>query len=202
MFPLFWLFSPFFGEEFQFEVPRTFRHLSFYIYDKDSRAVNNRDKILGKVAIKKDELCQYHGKDHWFPIKPVDSDSEVQGKVNVDVRLQSVFTKPGSPPQQKLAVRIIECNDLAVINGSCDPYAVVNLHRLDQDASRPETSKRTKTRKKTACPHFDEVFHFDVMIHFLFHCSTCPYLYLFKQRLKIASIAVIKEPCNARTFII
>lgn len=53
---------------------------------------------------------------------------------------------------------VIECNDLGVINGSCDPYVVVNLYN---GLARLET-KRTKIKKKTVSPNFDEVFHFDV----------------------------------------
>jgi len=56
--------SPFYGEEFQFEIPRRFRNLAFYVIDRE-RSVNFKDKILGKVAVKRDELTTYHGKDHW-----------------------------------------------------------------------------------------------------------------------------------------
>lgn len=68
--------SPFFSEDFQFEVPRRFRYLSVYIYDRDRHL--KQDKIIGKVAVKREELHTYHNKDHWFPILPVDADSEVQ----------------------------------------------------------------------------------------------------------------------------
>lgn len=68
--------SPFFGEEFQFDVPRQFRYLSVYAYDRDRHL--KQDKVLGKVAIKREDLHTYHNKDHWFPILPVDADSEVQ----------------------------------------------------------------------------------------------------------------------------
>lgn len=70
--------SVFFGEEFQFDIPREFRFLSFYLYDRDRPM--KTDKIMGKVSIKKDDLHKYHGKDQWFPITPVDADSEVQVK--------------------------------------------------------------------------------------------------------------------------
>lgn len=36
--------SPFYGEDFYCEIPRTFRHLSFYIFDRD---VFRRDSIIG-----------------------------------------------------------------------------------------------------------------------------------------------------------
>ena len=37
------------------------------------------------MCLKKEELSQYQGKDHWFPLQPVDADSEVQGKVQIEV---------------------------------------------------------------------------------------------------------------------
>uniref|UniRef100_A0A8C9GU85 RAS p21 protein activator 2 n=1 Tax=Piliocolobus tephrosceles TaxID=591936 RepID=A0A8C9GU85_9PRIM len=67
--------SPFFSEEFYFEIPRTFQYLSFYVYDKN---VLQRDLRIGKVAIKKEDLCHHSGKETWFSLQPVDSNSEVQ----------------------------------------------------------------------------------------------------------------------------
>ena len=65
--------SPFFGEEFQFSVPRKFRYLSVYVNDRDKA-----DKVIGKVAVRREELQAYHNKDHWFQIKPVNEHTEVQ----------------------------------------------------------------------------------------------------------------------------
>lgn len=70
------VYSPFFGEEFEFEVPRKFRYLSVYVYDRDRPSKN--DRMLGKVAIKREDLNAFHNKDHWFPIRPITLDSEVQ----------------------------------------------------------------------------------------------------------------------------
>ncbi|XP_039485712.1 GTPase-activating protein isoform X2 [Drosophila santomea] len=72
---------PFFGEEHQFKIPRQFRHLSIYLWDRDMK----QDKPIGKIAIKREELHMYNHKDHWFSLRPVDQDSEVQGMVNVEV---------------------------------------------------------------------------------------------------------------------
>lgn len=33
---------------------------------------------VGKVAVKKEDLQKYHGKDTWFQLHPVSADSEVQ----------------------------------------------------------------------------------------------------------------------------
>ncbi|XP_023589330.1 ras GTPase-activating protein 3-like isoform X2 [Trichechus manatus latirostris] len=66
---------PFYGEDFYCEIPRSFRHLSFYIFDRD---VFRRDSIIGKVAIRKEDLQKYHNRDTWFQLQHVDADSEVQ----------------------------------------------------------------------------------------------------------------------------
>lgn len=38
--------------------------------------------LLGKIAIKKEDLSIYSGKETWFILQPVDSNSEVQVKLN------------------------------------------------------------------------------------------------------------------------
>ncbi|XP_066601129.1 ras GTPase-activating protein 3 isoform X2 [Prorops nasuta] len=143
--------NPFFGEEFQFEVPRKFRYLGIYIYDRDRHL--KQDKILGKVAIKREDLATYHNKEHWFPLRPVDADSEVQGKAHLELGLQTQFGNP----QPKLTVRIIECNDLTIKNGGCDPFATVTVIY----SNGKQVSKRTKVKKKTISPYFNETFSFE-----------------------------------------
>ncbi|KAM7178621.1 ras GTPase-activating protein 3 isoform 2-T2 [Macrochelys suwanniensis] len=83
---------PFYGEDFYCEIPRSFRHLSFYIFDRD---VFRRDSIIGKVAIQKEDLQKYHNRDTWFQLQHVDADSEVQGKVHLELRLSEVITDTG-----------------------------------------------------------------------------------------------------------
>uniref|UniRef100_A0A8C1NIL8 RAS p21 protein activator 3 n=1 Tax=Cyprinus carpio TaxID=7962 RepID=A0A8C1NIL8_CYPCA len=147
---------PFYGEDFYCEIPRSFRHLSFYIFDRD---VFRRDSSIGKVAVKKEDLQKYHGKDHWFPLQPVCADSEVQGKVHLELRLSEVITDSGVICH-KLATRVLECQDLPIVNGQCDPYAAVSL----LGPSRSE-AKKTKVKRKTNNPQFDEVFFFEVGAH-------------------------------------
>ncbi|GFS09451.1 Ras family protein [Elysia marginata] len=48
---------------------------------------------------------------------------------------------------------VCECSDLTVINGSCNPYAVVSL---SYGKSRNKEVKRTAVKKKTICPHVCE----------------------------------------------
>ncbi|XP_062988235.1 ras GTPase-activating protein 2 [Elgaria multicarinata webbii] len=146
--------SPFFGEEFYFEIPRIFQCLSFYIYDKN---VLQRDLRIGKVAIKKEDLSIHSGKESWFILQPVDSNSEVQGKVHLELKLNELITDNGSVCQQ-LVVHLKECHGLPLINGqNCDPYATVSVvgpSRNDQ--------KKTKVKKKTSNPQFNETFYFEV----------------------------------------
>ncbi|XP_039600599.1 ras GTPase-activating protein 3 isoform X1 [Polypterus senegalus] len=144
---------PFYGEDFYCEIPRTFRHLSFYIFDRD---VFRRDSIIGKVAIKKENLQSKPGQDTWFPLQHVDADSEVQGKVHLELRLSEVITDNGNICH-KLAARVLECQGLPIVNGQCDPYATVTL----LGPSRSDV-KKTKIKKKTNNPQFDEVFYFEI----------------------------------------
>nr|XP_055062267.1 ras GTPase-activating protein 3 isoform X2 [Misgurnus anguillicaudatus] len=144
---------PFYGEDFYCEIPRSFRHLSFYIFDRD---VFRRDSSIGKVAVKKEDLQKYHGKDHWFPLQPVSADSEVQGKVHLELRLSEVITDSGVVCH-KLATRVLECQDLPIVNGQCDPYAAVSL----LGPSRSD-AKKTKVKRKNNNPQFDEIFFFEV----------------------------------------
>uniref|UniRef100_A0A8D3BYT9 RAS p21 protein activator 2 n=1 Tax=Scophthalmus maximus TaxID=52904 RepID=A0A8D3BYT9_SCOMX len=103
--------SPFYGEDFYFEIPRPFQCLSYYVYAK---SVFQRDLPVGKVSIRKDDLCKYSGKENWFSLQPVDPNSEVQGKVHLEMRLNEVITDNGSVGQH-LLVRIIECQELPLI---------------------------------------------------------------------------------------
>uniref|UniRef100_A0A8C6YB68 RAS p21 protein activator 3 n=1 Tax=Naja naja TaxID=35670 RepID=A0A8C6YB68_NAJNA len=144
---------PFYGEDFYCEIPRSFRHLSFYIFDRD---VFRRDSIIGKVAILKEDLQEYHNRDTWFQLQHVDADSEVQGKVHLELRLSEVITDTGVICH-KLATRVLECQGLPIVNGQCDPYATVTL----AGPYRSEV-KKTKVKKKTNNPQFDEVFYFEI----------------------------------------
>uniref|UniRef100_A0A8C1A5Y5 RAS p21 protein activator 3 n=1 Tax=Cyprinus carpio carpio TaxID=630221 RepID=A0A8C1A5Y5_CYPCA len=145
---------PFYGEDFYCEIPRSFRHLSFYIFDRD---VFRRDSSIGKVAVKKEDLQKYHGKDHWFPLQPVCADSEVQGKVHLELRLSEVITDSGGVCHKLVVHDQSKCQDLPIVNNQCDPYAAVSL----LGPSRSE-AKKTKVKRKNNNPQFDEVFFFEV----------------------------------------
>uniref|UniRef100_A0AAX7TLL0 RAS p21 protein activator 3 n=1 Tax=Astatotilapia calliptera TaxID=8154 RepID=A0AAX7TLL0_ASTCA len=144
---------PFYGEDFYCEIPRSFRHLSFYIFDRD---VFRRDSSIGKVAVKKEDLQKYHGKDTWFQLQPVSADSEVQ--VSTKTRRHTFITKlMNSNICRQMGVCILECQGLPIVNGQCDPYAAVSL----LGPSRSE-AKKTKVKRKTNNPQFEEVFYFEV----------------------------------------
>lgn len=51
---------------------------------------------------------------------------------------------------------MLQCLDLTLKNGACDPYALVCVTYTNGK----RISKRTKVRKKTTNPHFDEEFTF------------------------------------------
>ena len=60
--------------------------------------------------------------------------------------------------------RLIECSDLTIKNGNCDPFAIVTMCY----SNSREESKRTKVKKKTVSPHFDEALVFEVSFVFRF----------------------------------
>lgn len=148
--------DPFFGEEFAGEIPKKFRTLSVLLYENGSKS----EKTIGKVSLKKDELYKFHQKEHWFPLATPDAETDVQGKVQLEIRFgeylnaeQDIFAS------HRMAVRVMECSDLMVVNGACNPYAVV---MLSWGKFKQKEVKRTAVRKKTICPQFDEVFCFDL----------------------------------------
>uniref|UniRef100_A0A2C9K6R3 Ras GTPase-activating protein n=1 Tax=Biomphalaria glabrata TaxID=6526 RepID=A0A2C9K6R3_BIOGL len=144
--------NPFFGADFKGEIPKKFRLLSFYVYE-----VGNKNKVLGKVSLKKEELYKYHQKEHWFPLTYQDGDTEVQGKVQVEIRLDECLNSSDS--SHRVAVKVLECSDLPVINGSCNPYAVVTL---SSGKTKSKDIRKTVVKKKTICPQFEETFFFPI----------------------------------------
>uniref|UniRef100_A0A8C8EZ33 RAS p21 protein activator 2 n=1 Tax=Oncorhynchus tshawytscha TaxID=74940 RepID=A0A8C8EZ33_ONCTS len=136
--------SPFYGEDFYFEIPRPFQCLSFYVFAK---GVFQRDLPVGTLCFQLDDFQRNTD-------NPVDSQ---YGKVHLEMRLNELIIENGSMCQQ-LLVRIIECQGLPLISGqNCDPYATVSLvgpARFDQ--------KKTKVKKKTSDPQFEETFYFEV----------------------------------------
>uniref|UniRef100_A0A672M9S1 RAS p21 protein activator 3 n=1 Tax=Sinocyclocheilus grahami TaxID=75366 RepID=A0A672M9S1_SINGR len=113
---------------FYCEIPRSFRHLSFYIFDRD---VFRRDSSIGKVAVKKEDLQKYHGKDHWFPLQPVCADSEVQVCVHTITftfsHLADAFIQRHL---QMMTTEAIKTNKRAMICKCCDKVDLWNASNL------------------------------------------------------------------------
>ncbi|XP_018804156.1 PREDICTED: GTPase-activating protein isoform X2 [Bactrocera latifrons] len=218
--------APFFGEEYQFKIPRRFRYLSIYVWDRDRHM--KQDKAIGKIAIKREELHMYNHKDNWFALRPVDSDSEVQGMAHIEVQYEEVqppvahvlnLIRPSEYDRSdiiedishhhhqhqahlndykenselsniqrgslksrglfgthnehttnwknvmairhaRVAVRCLECVDLAKKNGTCDPYVIFTATYTN----KRQVTRRTKVREKTVNPEFDETVYFDLCI--------------------------------------
>ncbi|KAB7493725.1 Ras GTPase-activating protein 3 [Armadillidium nasatum] len=187
--------SPFFGEEFQFSIPREFRFLSFYLYDRDRPM--KTDKIIGKVSVKKESLSNFHGKDQWFSITPVDADSEVQGKIHLEISLK-LLQHMNDNFQQAIQVVIKECSDLAVINGSCDPYATITMIYANQK----EETRRTKnpflncSHDKENVYSLEDAAGFHELRFVLWHDSTGMFgnMFLGEVRIPVSDLSVEAEP--------
>ncbi|KAF4519154.1 hypothetical protein B566_EDAN008216, partial [Ephemera danica] len=86
--------SPFYGEEFEFEVPRRFRWLAVYVRDMVGPGTS---RVIGKAALRRQQLLQVHGKDHWFPLRP--------GKAHLELRVDRVLTNsPTGETRHRLCV--------------------------------------------------------------------------------------------------
>jgi Ras GTPase-activating protein 3 len=98
--------SPFFGEEFGFQVPREFRQLTFYVMVNDCLPLC-RDLKLGRVAIDKEALVKGEAaEDKWYPVLPIDLDSEVQVH-KLSVSVPSLQPLPSPPHLYPLRERCI-----------------------------------------------------------------------------------------------
>lgn len=75
--------SPFFGEEFNFDIPRVFRFFSIYLYEREKTVNTIRNRPLGKVTIRRSQLCKFSSEEAWFPLIPINYNSEIQGKINL-----------------------------------------------------------------------------------------------------------------------
>ena len=69
------LFSPFFGEEYSFRVPRDFTKLTYYVCEPGL----HKDSRLGKLSLLHDDLkTSPTMEEQWYPLEYIDADSEVQ----------------------------------------------------------------------------------------------------------------------------
>ncbi|XP_064393848.1 ras GTPase-activating protein 3-like [Halichondria panicea] len=155
--------TPFYGEEYKFTVPRSFRHLSFYVWESCSLS---RDTMLGKVAISCEELKNDPVReDRWYPIKPIGPDSEVQGCVQVSLNVSEklMLNRSGvGHTQFVLSVRVLEGCGLSVwgTSGLSDPYCQVLL--LGNGPGIQSELKRGQVHKRTVNPKFQDNFDFPI----------------------------------------
>lgn len=83
--------SPFFGEEFCFDIPRLFHYLSIHLYERE-RSVNNlRNRPIGKVTIRRNQLKSFDGEESWFPIIPVNQSPDIQGLIHLEIEPQYIL---------------------------------------------------------------------------------------------------------------
>lgn len=75
--------------------------------------------------------------------------------------------------------RIIECSELTIKNGSCDPFAIVTVIY----SNGKKISKRTKVKKKTASPYFNETFVFEVRTCIFSAYSLCRCMHIQMQNM-------------------
>lgn len=64
-------------------------------------------------------------------------------------------------PINWISFSVLECSDLSLKCGACDPFAMVTMVY----SNGKEETKRTKVKKKTNSPKFDESFVFEVSLN-------------------------------------
>lgn len=87
----FFFLSPFFGEEFYFDIPRLFRFLSIYLYEREKTVNTIRNRPIGKVTIRRSQLVRFPSDELWFPLLPANYDSEIEGKINLLIEPKYIF---------------------------------------------------------------------------------------------------------------
>lgn len=97
--------------------------------------------------------------------------------------------------------RIIECSELTIKNGSCDPFATVTVIY----SNGKQISKRTKVKKKTASPRFNETFVFEVRkciisaySLYMYMRAQSIYIYVYAEYMKVPSFTLQPELTETR----
>ncbi|NXC46700.1 RASL1 protein, partial [Penelope pileata] len=137
--------NPFWGEEFTLRLPRGFHQLSIYVMDEDTIG---QDDVIGKVTLSRQRIAaQPRGIDCWLSLVPVDPDAEVQGEIQLELRVSE------QGPARVLRCHLIAARDLAPRDpsGTSDPFARVSCCGHTQE---------TAVIKKTRFPRWDEVLEF------------------------------------------
>ncbi|KAH9388626.1 Ras GTPase-activating protein 2 [Tyrophagus putrescentiae] len=177
---------PFFGEEFSAEnIPHVFRYLSVYLYEREKTVNTVKNRPLGKVTIRRSQLCKFSSEEAWFPLTPTSLDSEIQGKINLRIEPKYNF----SSNTLCIIVNVIECQDLSEC---CDSHVAIEL-RLNDTIH----SKRSKVKKKTSNPQYNESFYFEFPLKQYFYDNTeCRYMCQRMLAGAELSIFVMHDSCG------
>lgn len=68
------------------EVPKNFTCLSFFVYDQ---IPNRVARPIGRVTFRKQDLAKYTGLDRWWRLKPMNRQSDVTGKIWLEITRSS-----------------------------------------------------------------------------------------------------------------
>ncbi|CAD5120476.1 DgyrCDS9043 [Dimorphilus gyrociliatus] len=148
--------NPYYNETFDCDFQEPFllgNNLSVVVFEKAA----HKDKVLGKVNLRKEDLKDYKG-DNWFPLKPAENRFEAEGSIHIELSFMQVLqTEPFSPPstgvKQQLVVKLIEAKNLACTNiKNCTPSACISLLK---GAGKKPTKFKCPPKKGTNCPKFE-----------------------------------------------
>lgn len=81
--------NPYYNETYDcdFQEPSLLgNNLSVVVFEK----ATHRDKVLGKVNLRKEDLKDYKG-DNWFPLKPAENRFEAEGSIHIELSLIQVL---------------------------------------------------------------------------------------------------------------
>lgn len=134
------------------------------MFDRDKHL--KQDKVLGKVAIKREDLHRYNNKDHWFALRPVDADSEVQGKAFIELTLEDSRKRlrmEPKPPDPEPApdtcstkskgnnlVRLSEYCKESMKFGSCSSSTSKKLLTIASEEIAPSLSRSESLKDRAA----------------------------------------------------
>jgi Ras GTPase-activating protein 3 len=122
--------------------------LSLYVWDRDRHL--KQDKPIGKIAIRREDLHVYNNKDHWFALRPVDEDSEVQGMAHVEVVIQdegNFLTTTSTSSTPTMQSTVYESNSLPETkeNFTNDINNITKLAKIKHSQSTSSTLNKKTT---------------------------------------------------------
>ncbi|XP_054993050.1 ras GTPase-activating protein 4B isoform X2 [Sorex araneus] len=137
---------PFWGEEYEVNLPPSFHEVAFYVLDEDALS---RDDVIGKVCLTRETLAAHpKGFCGWAHLTEVDPDEEVKGEIHLRLEVLPA-------PRGRLRCCVLEARDLASRdrNGASDPFVRVRYNGRTQE---------TSVVKKSRYPRWNETFEFEL----------------------------------------